>query len=65
MKGRDLSDLDRRIAVARILDRIERDCRAGLTWRARRRTDGLLHTLALVLVAALAAVLTWAARRGR
>lgn len=65
MTVRDLSDLDRRIAVARMLDRIERDTRRGVTWRSRRRTDGPLHTLALVLVAALAAVLTWVARRGR
>jgi len=60
-----LADLDRRLAVAALLDRIERDARAGVTWRARRRTDGPLRTLALVLVAGLAAVLTWASRRGR
>ena len=65
MTVRGLSDLDRRIAVARMLDRIERGTRRGLTWRSRRRTDGPLRTLALVLVATLAAVLTWMARRGR
>jgi hypothetical protein len=36
----NLSDLDRRLAVAALLDRIERDCRAGLAWRRRKRTDG-------------------------
>jgi hypothetical protein len=61
----NLSDLDRRLAVAALLDRIERDTRAGLAWRKRRRSDSALHTLALVLVAGLAAVLTWAGRRGR
>jgi hypothetical protein len=61
----DLADLDRRLAVASLLDRIERDCRAGLTWRRRKRTDGPLHTLALVLVAGLAAVLAWMSRRER
>lgn len=65
MAAPDLHELDRRIAVARIVDQIERDARAGVTWRARRRTDGPLRTLALVVVAGLAALLTWAARRGR
>jgi hypothetical protein len=61
---RDLAELDRRIAVARIVDQIERDARSAITWRARRRTDGPFRTLALILVAGLAAVLTWASRRG-
>jgi hypothetical protein len=61
----NFDELDRRIAIARIVDQIERDTHAGVTWRARRRTDGLLHTLTLVLVAGLAAVLAWMGRRGR
>ena len=56
----DLSDLDRRLAVARLVDEIERDTRAGV---AAERKWELLRTLGLLLVAALAAVLTWAARR--
>jgi hypothetical protein len=60
-----LSDLDRRLALASLLDRIERDCRGGVTWRRRKRTDGPLRTLALVLVAGLAAVLAWMSRRER
>lgn len=59
----DLDELDRRIEVARLVDRIERETRAGLTWRSRRRSDGALRTLGLVLVAGVAAALTWAARR--
>ena len=58
----DLADLDRRLAVAALLDRIERDARAGLAWRMRKRTDGPLRTLALVLVAGLAAVMAWVGR---
>ena len=58
----DLADLDRRLAVAALLDRIERDARAGLAWRRRKRTDGPLRTLALVLVAGLAAVMAWVGR---
>jgi hypothetical protein len=61
----NLADLDRRLAVAALLDRIERDCRGGLAWRARKRTDGPLRTPALVLVAGLAAVLAWMGRRER
>jgi hypothetical protein len=61
----DLSDLDRRLALASLLDRIERDTRAGLAWRKRRRSDGVLRTVALLLVAGLAAVMAWAGRRGR
>jgi hypothetical protein len=59
----DFAELDRRLALAALLDRIERDCRGGLAWRARKRTDGPLRTLALVLVAGLAAVMAWVSRR--
>jgi hypothetical protein len=61
----NLSELDRRLALAALLDRIERDCRAGLAWRKRRRSDGVPRTLALLLVAGLAAVLAWMSSRER
>lgn len=66
--SRDLSELDRDVAAARVVDGIRRDVALRLAVRAgrrRRARRGVAHGLALWLVACLGALLTWAARRGR
>lgn len=63
---RDLTELDRDVEAARVVDQIRRDVALRLAVRAgRRRREGRAHGLALRLVACLAAALTWMARRGR
>lgn len=64
---RDLSDLDRDLEAARVVDGIRRDVALRLAARAgqrrRQARAGWLKTLGLVAAAAIGALLTWAARR--
>lgn len=59
----DLRELDRRIEVARLVDRIERDIRAEVELSRR---VGIVRSVGLFVVAAIAAGLTaWARRASR
>lgn len=64
---RDLSELDRDVAAAVVVDGIRRDVAVRLAARAgqrrRRGRAGWLKTTGLVAAAAIGALLTWAARR--
>ncbi len=66
---RDLSELDREVAAARVVDGIRQDVALRLAAREgrrrRRARTSWPRTLGLILTAAIAALLTWMARRRR